>query len=129
MSEFGQSRSGDPDRFCLSAQGVGVVLSVAVLLCSCGSMPPNSSSEDPLVRFASLVAYERAGGRDGTAGLIGALEDPDPTVRAFAADALVRVTGESVDYDSSDDADRRSEAVRCWQDWWDRTYSATEKTR
>jgi len=129
MSEFDQSHSGGLVRFRSSALGVGAVLSVVMLLCSCGSMPPSSSSEDPLVRFANLVACERAGGRDGTAGLISALEDPDPALRAFAADGLVRVTGESFDNDFSGDADRRAEMVRRWQDWWDRRYAAAEKTR
>jgi len=103
-----------------------LVLVVAALSCSCASTLQDLSAEDPLRRFKAVAAYERTGGREGTAGLIDALEDPDDTIRDFAAQALKNVTGESFGYDFAASPDERARMVQRWREWWSRTYPSAE---
>ncbi|MEQ9617443.1 MAG: HEAT repeat domain-containing protein [Phycisphaerales bacterium] len=96
-------------------------LILASLACAGCSLPPSETSfdsRDPKAR--SMAAIEAAASGDDRAvpGLISLLDSRDPGLRLIAAEALERITGETMGYDATAPILEREAAIDRWVDWW-----------
>ena len=72
----------------------------------------------PEVRREAAMALAWCGGREEVSSLLGALDDPDWTVRQAAWVSLTNLTGMEWPYDGQAPVEVRTEQAAQWRDWW-----------
>lgn len=87
--------------------------------CSQPKIAGDGRAVDAPDRIPALVRQTERPGNEGLAELVRALDDDDPAVRLFAAQALRERTGQDFGYRYFDSARQRRPAVRRWRDWLD----------
>jgi len=96
------------------------ILIFAVLAgCSLPQSDPGFDSSDPKARSKAAIRAAAAGDERAIPGLISMLDSRDPAVRLIAAEALERITGKTMGYDSSAADIERDAAVDRWAAWWE----------
>ncbi|MFI4859205.1 MAG: hypothetical protein ACIAXF_00845 [Phycisphaerales bacterium JB063] len=88
--------------------------------CSQAKVAGDGRAVDAPDRIPALVRQaeaERDADGSGLRSLIVALDDEDPAVRMFAAEALRERSGETFGYRYYDSAEARRPAVRRWRAW------------
>ena len=92
------------------------------LLASCQQANPpvgleSFSNPDPLIRI-SVMKWAGENKVDEAIGpLVDSLADEDASIRFFAIQALVRITGKDYGYDYKADAQRRLQAIVRWHEF------------
>ena len=102
-------------RMACAAWWVGVFLAVAG--CQAPAVKGDIRSDSPVEKIPGIVSSADTMSRSDYHRLVSALDDGDPAVRLFAAEALYRITGERKGYRYFDSAEGRRGAVARWQAW------------
>jgi hypothetical protein len=90
--------------------------------CSQAKVAGDAGAQDAPGRIPALVRQadgQHDPGNKGLGELVRALDDEDPAVRLFAAQALRERSGESFGYRYYDSRAARRPAVRAWRAWAD----------
>lgn len=90
--------------------------------CSQARVSGDAGAQDAPGRIPALVRQadpRQAPGNKGLGELVRALDDEDPAVRLFAAQALRERSGASFGYRYYESREQRRPAVRAWRDWAD----------
>ena len=82
-----------------------------------GDLVPMLKDEDLFVRSLAMQVIGDFGHVEAVPALLDVLEDPSPTIRKYAAEALVRLTGFDPQYDAVGPKSEREKAVRRWKEW------------
>jgi hypothetical protein len=78
---------------------------------------PMLKDEDLFVRSLAMQVIGDFGHIEAVPALLDVLDDPSATIRKYAAEALVRLTGFDPQYDPAAPKGERDKAVRRWKDW------------
>jgi len=78
---------------------------------------PMLKDEDQFVRSLVMQVLGDFGQADAVPALLDVLDDPSATIRKYAAEALVRLTGFDPQYDPKASKAERDKAVKRWKDW------------
>ena len=103
---------------------LGISVSVAMLVCGCGSRQLDrdwtlADLEDPDMT-ARIMAVKWAGDKQVSQAvpfLVDHLENGDKALRFYSIQALRRITGIDCAYDYRASASRRAQAVACWREY------------
>ena len=102
------------------------------MLVGCQSLPEkvglkNLADSDPLVRLSAIKWAGENKITDAVEPLVDCLEDDDASIRFFAIQALVKITGQDHGYDYKTDARSRCEAIEQWRRVLSETTTAHQK--
>lgn len=89
---------------------------VALNACKAKPVQGDLHATDAESRIAGIVAATASDNPADLPALVDALEDDDPAVRLFAAEALRLRTGMDHGYSAYDPADARAQAIKRWRD-------------
>ncbi len=81
------------------------------------SIAEGLQSDQPVTRTKACIRAGDARDASVVALLVDRLEDPEDEVRMFAIRALDRITGQTLGYQWSQDADARKASVERWRQW------------
>jgi hypothetical protein len=100
-------------------------LILLLLLVACSSATLESA--DSQDRIAALQRAASSGDRTRVREILPSLSSGDPLVRWTAQRALLALTGTTLDYDWTDPAPRRIEAIERWRVWCNSNLPDTER--